>query len=56
MEKFLNKTVIIETCLGGIDGSGMMYKGKITSFDDEYVCLNDELYIVRKYILSIKVK
>lgn len=56
MEKFLNKKVLIETCLGGIDGSGMMYKGVVTSYDEEYICLDESLYVVRKYILSIKVK
>ena len=56
MEKFLNKTVHINTCLGGIDGSGSFYKGVLTSYDDEYVCLDNNLYIVKKFIMAIKVK
>ena len=57
MEKFLNKKVEIRTCLGSIYSSvGVEYNGTVTSFDDEYVCLDNNLYVVRKYILSIKVK
>ena len=56
MEKFLNKTVQITACLGGMDGSGCGFKGVLTSYDDEYVCLDNSIYITRKFILSIRVK
>lgn len=54
MEKFLNKTVLITTCLGGYNGAGSGYKGLLTSYDDEYVCLDNNVYIVRKFIMTIK--
>jgi len=56
MEKFLNKTVQITACLGGIDGSGYGFKGVLTAYDDEYVCLDNSIYITRKFILAIRVK
>lgn len=56
MEKFLNKTVVITMCLGGLSGTGCSYKGILTSYDDEYVCLDNNLYIVRKFIMAIKIK
>ena len=55
MERFLNKTVIIGICLCGIDGSESAYKGILTSYDDEYSFLDDNLYIVRKFIMTIKI-
>ena len=56
MERFLNKTVVIIACLGGMRGSGNGYKGVVTSYDDEYVCLDNKKYIVRKFIMSIEIK
>lgn len=56
MERFLNQKVQIRACLGGIDGSGDWYKGVMTSCDDEFVCLDNNIYIVRRFILSIIVK
>lgn len=56
MEKFLNKKVGITTCMGGTYGAGEYYKGIVTSFDDEFVCLNGKTYIYRKYILSIDIR
>ena len=56
MEKFLNKKVIIRACLGGIEGSGYALKGILTSYDDEYVCLDNTIYFVRKFILAIEIK
>ena len=56
MENFLNKAVIINTCLGGLYGSGSAYKGVLTSYDNEYVCLDNNAYIVRKFIMTIKIK
>ena len=56
MEKFLNKNVIIHTCLGGVSGSGCTFKGILTSYDDEYVCLNNNIFIVKKFIIAIEVK
>jgi len=56
MEQFLNKEVTILTCLGGVDGSSNWYKGIVTSVDDEFVCVNDKQYIVKKYILSVTLK
>ena len=55
MEKFLNKKIYIKTTLGGGSGAGTFYRGVMTSFDDEYVCLDNKIYIVRKFILSIQV-
>ena len=56
MEKFLNKKVYIRTILGGIDGSGKVYDGILTSFDEDYVYLDNNLCIVKKYILSITIE
>ena len=56
MERFLNQKVQICTSLGGIDGSGSWYKGVVTAVDDEFVCLDDKYFIVKKYILSICLK
>lgn len=56
MEKFLNKKVVIEACLGGMEGSGSVFKGTVTSYDDEFVCLDNNTFIVRKYILAIVIK
>lgn len=56
MERFINKKVEVRACLGGIDGSGLYCKGVVTSVDDEFLVLDYETYIVRKYILSITIK
>lgn len=52
MEKFLNQKVAITTAMG----TNRMFIGKLTSFDDEYICLDNNLYIVRKFILAIKIR
>ena len=56
MEQFLNKEVRIRACLGAMEGSGMQYTGIVTSCDDEFLCLNNKEYIVRKFIMSITLK
>ena len=56
MEKFLNKNVIVEAILGGIEGSGRPFQGTVTSYDDEFVCLDNNTFIVKKYILAITIK
>lgn len=56
MEKFLNKSILVRTCLGGMDGSGLEYKGTLTSYDDEYICLDERIYVVRKFIITIMIK
>ena len=56
MEKFLNKTVHIIACLGGLDGAGYSFSGVLTSYDDEFVCLDNSVYVTRKFILAIKVR
>ena len=56
MEKFLNKRIHISTCLGGYNGGAAGYKGVLTSYDDEFVCLDNSVYIVRKFIMSIIIK
>ncbi len=56
MDKFLNKKVIIRTCLGGVEGSGCGFKGTVTSYDAEFVCLDNNKFIVRKYIIAIELK
>ena len=53
MEKFLNKNVIVAYFTGHLAAS---YKGVITSIDDEFVCFDDNLYIAKKFIISIMVK
>ena len=52
MERFMNKKVVITTAMG----ANIMFAGIITSYDDEYVCLDNSVYIVRKFILAIKCK
>ncbi len=52
MEKFLNKKVIISTTMG----DSRMFTGIMTSYDDDYVCLNNNIHIVRKFILAIQIK
>ena len=56
MEKFLNQKVVIKACLGGVEGSGSVFKGTVTSYDDEFVCLDNTTFIVRKYILAIGIE
>ena len=53
---FLNQKVVIKACLGGIEGSGSVFKGTVTSYDDEFVCLDNTTFIVRKYILAIGIE
>ena len=56
MEKFLSKKVIILTIVGDIHGMSQAYKGIVTSFDDEFICLDEKIYVARKYIASITIK
>lgn len=56
MEKFLSKKVIVLTIVGDIHGMSQSYKGIFTSFDDEFICLDEKIYIARKYIASITIK
>ncbi len=53
MEKFLNKKVIIIYFTGNL---GAQYKGVVTSLDDEFICLDENMFIARKFIISIIVK
>lgn len=53
MEKFLNKKVIIIYFTGNL---GARYKGVVTSLDDEFICLDKNMFIARKFIISIVVK
>lgn len=56
MEKFLNKKVGITTCMGGAYGAAEYFKGVLTSFDDDFVCINGKTFICRKFILAIDIK
>lgn len=56
MENFLNKKVIISSIMGDIHGLRTEYKGTVTYIDDEFICLDNETYVAKKYILSIIVK
>ena len=56
MEKFLSKKIIVLTIVGDADGMSKSYKGIVTSFDDEFICLDEKIYIARKYIASITIK
>lgn len=56
MQRFLSKKVIVLTIMGDAYGISKTYKGVMTSFDDDFVCLDEKVYIVRKYILSITIK
>ncbi|MBP3707307.1 MAG: hypothetical protein J6J36_01700 [Clostridia bacterium] len=56
MEKFLNKKVSVITCMGGTYGAADFYKGVFTSYDDNFICLNNKTYIAIKYIMTIDVK
>lgn len=56
MENLLNKKVIISMLMGDTHGISIKYKGVITFVDDEFICLDNETYVARKYILSIIVK
>lgn len=53
MEKFLNKKVMILYFTGHIAGQ---YKGVVTSLDDEFICLDGNIFIAKKFIISIMVK
>ena len=55
MDIFLNQKVEIYTCFGGVDGSYSYYKGIVTSFNEEYLCLDNNKYVARKYIMMIKI-
>ena len=50
MEKLLSKKVIIFV------RDSIPYRGFVTSIDDEFICLNEKVYIMRKYIISITIK
>ncbi len=56
MKKFIGRKVYIRTCLGGMEGSSGLFKGVVTSVDDEFLCLDDKVYVVIKYIMSVEVK
>lgn len=56
MEKFLSKKIIVLTIVGDVYGMSKSYKGIVTSFDDEFICLDEKIYIARKYIESITIK
>ena len=53
MEKFLNKKVIILYFTGHLERS---YKGVVTSLNDEFICLDENMFIAKKFIISIMVK
>lgn len=55
MEKFLNKKVIIIYFTGEYSYRSQ-YKGVVTSLDDEFICLDEKIFIARKFIISIVVK
>lgn len=56
MAIFLDKKVMVQTCLGGVDGGSDAYSGIFTSFNDDFICLDNKIYIARKYIMMIKIK
>lgn len=56
MENLLNKKVIISSIMGEVHGLSTEYKGTVTYIDDEFICLDDNIYVAKKYILSIIVK
>ena len=56
MENLLNKKVIISSIMGDMHGLRTEYKGTVTYIDDEFICLDNETYVAKKYILSIIVK
>lgn len=56
IEKFLSKKIIVLTIVGDVYGMSKSYKGIVTSFDDEFICLDEKIYIARKYIASITIK
>lgn len=56
MENLLNEKVIISMLVRGIDDLYIKYKGTVTYIDDEFICLDDNTYVAKKYILSIIVK
>jgi len=51
----LNKNVLVEACLGEIEESGRPFNGTVTSYDDKFICLNNNTSIVKKYILAITI-
>lgn len=56
IENLLNKKVIISMLVSGIDNLYIKYKGTVTFVDDEFIRLDNETYVAKKYILSIIVK
>lgn len=40
----------------GIDNLYIKYKGIVTFDDDKFICLDNETYVAKKYMLSIIVK
>lgn len=56
IENLLNKKVIISSIMGDMHGLSTKYKGTVTYIDDEFICLDDNTYVAKKYILSIIVK
>lgn len=55
-ENLLNKKVIISSIMGEVHGLSTEYKGTVTYIDDEFICLDDNTYVAKKYILSIIIK
>lgn len=56
IENLLNKKVIISMLVSGIDNLYIKYKGTVTFVDDEFIRLDNETYVAKKYMLSIIVK
>lgn len=56
IENLLNKKVIISLIMGDMHGLSTKYKGTVTYIDDEFIHLDNETYVAKKYILSIIVK
>lgn len=56
IENLLNKKVIISMLVSGIDNLYIKYMGTVTFVDDEFIRLDNETYVAKKYILSIIVK
>lgn len=56
MENLLNKKVIISSIMGEVHGLSTKYKETVTYIDDEFICLDDNTYVAKKYILSIIIK
>ena len=51
MERFLHKRVLVNASIGLVN----RFSGTFTSYDDEFICLDNNTYIARKYIISITI-